>query len=170
MCSAKIIYVLKRQAFLSDPPAGCQSPRRSVDNWIDELPQVDPVGTWRSSRFGGRRSESRSLESPFSNCFDCRESVSSQAIGVLPRTPNPATATDERGSALVGLLVALLCLEIRSSGCQARNTDRLASQGVPVILEVEVATRPTSDSARPPPTHCRNGSWESDLGRRADRP
>jgi hypothetical protein len=51
-------------------------------------------------------------------------------MGVLQRTSNQTTATDERGSALVGLVVALLRLEIRSSGCQAGNPVRLAPQRV----------------------------------------
>ena len=158
LCSARIIYELKRQAFRSELPDGCQPPKPSVNNRIDEPPQVGLVGTWGSSRIGGRRSELRSLESLFSNCLDCRESVPSQAIGLLPRTPNPTTPPNERGSALVGFLVALLYLEIRSSGCQARYPDRLASQGVPAILEMEVATGQAADPAGPTATHCADGS------------
>jgi len=158
LCSARIIYELKRQAFRSELLDACQPPKPSVNNRIDVPPPVGLVGTWGSSRIGGRRSELRSLESLFSNCLDCRESVPSQAIGLLPRTPNPTTPPNERSPALVGFLVALLCLEIRSSGCQARYPDRLASQGVPAILEMEVATGQAADPAGPTATHCADGS------------
>lgn len=81
---------------------GVKRRRPSIQNGINEPPQVDPVNTWCSSRFGGRRSGSLSFDSAFSNCFDCRESVPSQTVGVLSGTPNSTTATFERGSALVG--------------------------------------------------------------------
>jgi hypothetical protein len=94
----------------------------------------------------------RWLEFPFSNCADIRESVSSQATGVLSGAPDPPTAADERGSALVGLLVTLLCLEIRSSYRQVRNPDRLASQGVLAVLEAKVEARETANPAEVAPT------------------
>jgi hypothetical protein len=141
---------------------------------IDELPQVDSLTTRHCLGFGGRRSKCCSLGSPFSNSFDCRESTSAKTIGLLPRAPNPTTATDQCGSTLVGLLVALLCVETRPTSCQACNLDRLADRlapwGVPVVLEVEVATGSTADTAGSPEPYCRDGSWDPDLGRREDRP
>jgi hypothetical protein len=47
-CSAKIIYLLKGQAFQASPLDGCWPPKRSFNSCIDELPQVDPIGTWSS--------------------------------------------------------------------------------------------------------------------------
>jgi hypothetical protein len=39
LCSAKVLYFVKRQAFRAKRPDGCQTPARSVDNWVNELPQ-----------------------------------------------------------------------------------------------------------------------------------
>ncbi len=54
LCSAKILYVLKIQAFPAEWPDGCQKPERSIDNWIDELAQADSGGIRCASRLDGR--------------------------------------------------------------------------------------------------------------------
>ena len=87
-----------------------------------------------------------------------------------PRAPNPTTATDERGSTLVGLLVAHLCVEIRPPSGQACNLDWLASPGAPVVSEVEVATGPTPNTAGYPESFCRSSSWEYDPGEKTGSP
>jgi hypothetical protein len=148
---------LNRQGF-SFQPDGCQPPVDSFDNRIDALPKVDLVGSWHFSRFGGRGTQFRWLESPISNCTDCRKPVSSQAIGVLPRARNSATTVDQRRPTLVGPLVPALFLEIRPIDRQARNLDRLASQGIPAVLEMEVATGQAADPAGLASTHCAYGS------------
>jgi hypothetical protein len=58
----------------------------------------------------------------------------------------------ERGSALFGLLVTVLCLEIGSSYRQARNPDRVASQGIPAVLEAEVEAGETANPTEIAPT------------------
>ena len=57
-----------------------------------------------------------------------------------------------------------------SSGNRARNPDRLASQGVPAILEMKVATVQAARLTGAMPTHCADGSRQSHLGRSAHRP
>jgi hypothetical protein len=61
-------------------------------------------------------------------------------------------SADERGSALVGLLVTILCLEIGSSYRQARNPDRVASQGVPAVLDAKVEAGETANPTEIAPT------------------
>src|SRR5262249_28090875 len=47
---------------------------------------------------------------------------------------------------------------------QARDFDRLASQGFQVVLEMEVASWSATNSCQHPQTHRTNGTRESDLG------
>ena len=77
----------------------------------------------------------------------------------LSGTPDSTTATLERGSALVVFCVTLLPWRSVSSDIRTRNPDRLASQCVQAVLEVEVADpgRPRIP-LEPPTTHCQNGS------------
>ena len=114
--------------FRSKPRAGGQL-RRYWSNDPDESPQIVSLCTQRCARLGGRCFGFGSLEFPFSNCAACRESVSSQATGVLSGAPDPPMAADERGSALVGLLVTLLCLEIGSPPCYLSNRDMRQGPG-----------------------------------------
>jgi hypothetical protein len=147
--------------FCVEPVDRCQNSDRSFINGNDGNFRVDPLSTVRRSRFGIRRAESLLLEPSLSNGAHCRESVLAQAIGFLRRTPNPTTLTDQRDSALVGLLVSVFCLDIHPSDRQARNARRLAPQGVPVVLEAEIVTRPTSNFATTLQTHSAISSWES---------
>ena len=141
----------------------------TLDNYIDELCQVVLDSALRSSRIDGRRVQFRWFMPSISNRLARRESVSSKAIDLLPRARDSTTTADQRGSALVGFLVTVLCLEICSDSGQARNPDRLASQGVSVVLEVEVATGQAENTAEITPTHCPDGPREFDVGRGADR-
>jgi len=130
----------------------------TLNNHIDELCQVVLDSALRSSRIDGRRVQFRWFMPPISNRLARRESVSSQAIGLLPRARDSTTTADQLGSALVGFLVTVLCLEICTDSGQARNPDRLASQGVSVILEVEIATRQAENPAETQPAYCADGS------------
>src|SRR6516225_7597058 len=51
--------------------------------------------------------------------------------------------------------------------CQARDFDRLASQGFQVVLEMEVASWSATNSGEQPQTHRTNGTRKSDLGQSA---
>ena len=68
--------------FRSKPHAGGQL-RRYWSNDPDESSQIVSLCTQRCARLRGRCFGFGSLEFPFSNCAACRESVSSQATGVL---------------------------------------------------------------------------------------
>jgi hypothetical protein len=159
------------QAFRAEPHDRCQTSDRSFINGNDGNFQVDPRGAGRGSRFRSRCAESLLLEHSVSNGAHRREPFPSQfpslTVGLLSRAPKPPSAADERGAALAGLLVMLLCLENHASSCQARNPRRLAPQGVPVVLEVEVATGQAAYPAGPTATHCADGCplqpWSSAL-------
>jgi hypothetical protein len=65
-------------------------------------------------------------------------------------------------------VVLLLRVEIRSCRRQASNPDRLASQGVPIVLEVEISSaRPAPFAGESLAADQANGWSESHLVRRA---
>jgi hypothetical protein len=63
-------------------------------------------------------------------------------------------------------MVTALRLEGGVGDRQARDSDRLASQGIQVVLAVEMSSRQTTTARKYPPIDCSHGARESDLGRR----
>ena len=80
----------------------------TLDNYIDELCQVVLDSALRSSRIDGRRVQFRWFMPSISNRFARRESLSSLATCVLPRTRNSPATAGQRSSTLVGALVEVL--------------------------------------------------------------
>jgi hypothetical protein len=121
-------------------------PRRGLDpGWIS-FP--------RSNRTFSKRGERRDL-------------VPAEAFGLLPRAPNPSAAACRQRPILPGSLVTVLRLEGSVGDRSAGDSDRLASQGIQTVLEMEVSDWQTTTAGEYSPTDCSHGARESDLGRRA---
>src|SRR5215472_14754431 len=76
---------------------------------------------------------------------------------------------DRRRSPLPGLVVSVFRMEIGAGCGQAGHLDRLASPSFSPVLEVEVVTGQTANSAGFTRAHRTIGPRQSDLGRRARR-
>ena len=68
--------------------------------------------------------------------------------------------------ARIGAVVSMVQLEGCFSHRQAGNLDRLASEGIPPILALEVQAGKTSIAEEHPRADCAHGTGESDLGTR----
>ena|SRR5439155_22736877 len=88
---------------------------------------------------------------------------------LLPRARDSTAATDGCCAAVACTLVALLRLEGVARHSDHGDVHPLASQGLQVLLALEIAWRPTCAAEGNPPAHRSHGKGKRDLGRRAHR-
>src|ERR1700730_2148671 len=93
-----------------------------------------------------------------------RESLSPQAVGVLPRTQNQAKTAQQRSSLLPLAVVSAVRLAGGLGGRAARNLSLLGPQSLQTVLAVEVARRQAAIAREHSPAYCRHGEGESHLG------
>ena len=77
---------------------------------------------------------------------DGRESVPSQATGILPGAQRSTTAFRQRVPVLAGSAVTAICLEGCLDQCDAEDVDRLAPRGLSPVLALEMSSWTPSDT------------------------
>ncbi len=91
-------------------------------------------------------------------------------LAFLPRAPNPPATAYRLRPIFPGSLVTAVRLEGCFGDRQARDSDRLASQGIQAVLAMEVSSRQTTIAGEYPPIDCPHDPGESDLGEKSEWP
>src|ERR1700730_16258123 len=111
-----------------------------------------------------RRSSVSKTDGLFPLRLSRRESLSPQAVSVLPRTQNQAKTAQQRSPLLPLAVVSAVRLAGGLGDRQARYLPSLAARSLQTVLAVEVARRQTAIAREHLPAYCRHGEGESHLG------
>src|SRR5271167_779803 len=107
---------------------------------------------------------------PFKSCSEGGESVSTQTNRLVLGARGKASAGRRRYTVVYGFALSALCLGRGFGQRQAGDLPRLASEGFPVTLAMEIkAARETPSSRAASGTDLQDGARESHVGRRAYR-
>src|SRR6202023_654647 len=111
-----------------------------------------------------RRSSVSKTDGLFPLRLSRRESLSPQAVGVLPKTQNQAKKTQQRSPLLPLAVVSAVPLAGSLGDRQARYFPSLAARSLQTVLAVEVASRQAAIARKHSPAYCRHGEGKSQLG------
>src|SRR6202023_4179767 len=111
-----------------------------------------------------RRSSVSKTDGLFPLRLSRRESLSPQAVGVLPKTQNQAKKTQQRSPLLPLAVVSAVRLAGSLGDRQARYLPSLAARSLQMVLAVEVASRQAAIAREHSPAYCRHGEGKSQLG------
>src|ERR1700747_2406327 len=119
---------------------------------------------WLDHRTGQRRIPFLGSHVPLAHGPESRDSVLAKATGVLRRTAGRAPTVERFRPLFPRPLVPPVQLERRLGDRQARDADRLASQGFHVVLATEVSSGLPATSRGRSKAHCAGGAGEPDVG------